>query len=107
MLGNGKAKAGAAGFPGMALVHPVEPLKNPCVVLFRNADAGILDNHAASLYSHNHLTVILIVTDSIVTQIVNQFIGPLTNAGYLGFVTMKLHGDITLVCRRDQGLQHL
>ncbi len=33
---NGQAQAGAAGFLGVAFVHPVKPLKNPCLVLRSN-----------------------------------------------------------------------
>src|SRR5699024_3575748 len=42
LLDDGKAEAGAAGGLAAALVHPVEPLKDAALRLFRDADAVVL-----------------------------------------------------------------
>jgi len=36
VLNNGKSQSGAAGCFGVALVHPVEPFKDPVFVFRRN-----------------------------------------------------------------------
>ena len=38
---DGQAQSGAAGGPGVAFVHPVEPLKHPALLIGGNADAGV------------------------------------------------------------------
>ena len=39
---NSKAKAGSACFAGPAFVDPVESFKDPLLLVFGDADAGIL-----------------------------------------------------------------
>lgn len=42
MFYNGKAKAGSACFAGPAFIDPVETFKDPFLLIFRNAYAGVL-----------------------------------------------------------------
>ena len=39
---NGKSKAGSACFAGPAFIDPVESFEDPLLLIFRNADAGVL-----------------------------------------------------------------
>ena len=103
MLHNGKAQTGTAGFPGMALVHPIEPLKDPCLMLFRNADAGILYCNSAVFHGYRHFAVLFVVPDGIVAQIVDELISQLTNAGTDSLITVELHGGSVQI----QGVQQL
>ena len=41
---NGKAQSSTAGGFGVALIHPIEPLKDPVFMFSRNTYAGIADN---------------------------------------------------------------
>ena len=41
VLYNGQSQPGTPGGFGVALVHPIEPLKDPALVLRGDADAGI------------------------------------------------------------------
>ena len=44
ILDDGKSQSRTTGSFGMALVHPVESLKDPVLMLCWDADAGIADN---------------------------------------------------------------
>ena len=73
VLYNRQPQAGPSDLPGMALVHPVEPLENPFLVLVRDADAIILhrQNRMSVLYAggNDDITVRFIILDSIIAQI--------------------------------------
>ena len=69
MLDDGKAKTGASGCFGMALVHPIEPLKDPILMFGRNADAGIADNQAVAFRMDYYTAAGDIVLNSIVAEI--------------------------------------
>ena len=81
MLHNGKAQTGAAGFAGVALVHPVEPFKYPRLVFLGNTDTGVLDRYAVFANSDSYLAAVFVVTDGIITQVVDQFISKLPHTG--------------------------
>ena len=59
MLHNGKTQTGAAGFAGVALVHPVEPFKYPRLVFLGNTDTGVLDRYAVFANSDSYLAAVL------------------------------------------------
>ncbi len=44
VLDDGQPQPRAADGPGVALIHPVEPLKDPALIPLRDADAGIPDS---------------------------------------------------------------
>lgn len=66
MLDNGKPQTCAAGCPAVALVHPVKPLKNPLLMLRRNADAGVADRKAVVLEGHGDGAVDPVVANGVV-----------------------------------------
>ena len=49
MFNDGKSKAGAAGFSGMAFIHPVKPFEDAFLFLLRHADARIPNGPADSI----------------------------------------------------------
>ena len=61
----------------MALVYPVESLKDPGLMFPRDANATILDRYAVFADSNNHFPSIFIVADCVVAQIVDQLISQL------------------------------
>ena len=87
VLGYGQAQAGATGFTRVALVHPVEPFKYPRLVFLGNTDTGVLDRYAVFANSDSYLAAVFVVTDGIITQVVDQFIGKLADAGDNGVFT--------------------
>ena len=107
VFGDGEAQAGAAGCPSVALVNPVEPFKDPCLVLLGDSDAGILYRHAGLANGDGHLTTVLVIADGIVAQIIDQFIGELTDTRNDIVFSQQPYGDVPLICRRKQGSQDL
>ena len=45
VLGDGQAQAGTAGFTRVALVHPVEPFKDPCLMFLGDTDSGKMSDY--------------------------------------------------------------
>ena len=74
VLDDGKTQAGAAGCLGVALVHPVEPLKDPVLMLGRNADAGITDGELFVFNMNFYGSTRDVILDGIVTEIVNYLV---------------------------------
>ena len=107
MLHNGKAQTGTAGFPGMTLIHTVEPFKDASVVPLGNTNAGILNNDAAPLHGHGYLATVFVVPNGIVAEVVDQLVSQLPNAGDHNLIAKQFHCDISLICRREQCLQDL
>ena len=91
----------------MALIHPVEPFKDPCLMFLGNTNAGVLDCHAVLANGDGNLAAVLVIADGVVAQVVNQFIGKLADTRNDGIFTQQLYGDVPLICRREQGLQYL
>ena len=76
MLDNGQAQARAADLLGVALIHPVEPLKDPVRLSRRDANARVLDrqHHPVPLPGHRdgHMAILLVVFDGVVTEVKNN-----------------------------------
>ena len=58
----------------MALVHPVEPLKNPVLMFCRNANTGIADNQTVVFCVDRYTAAWNIVLDGIVAEIINDLL---------------------------------
>ena len=71
---NGKSQTGAAGSLGVALVHPVEPLKDPILMLCGNTDAGIADNQALVFCLNRYAATRNVVLDGIIAEVVNNLL---------------------------------
>ena len=77
MLDNGKSQTGTAGLLGMAFIHPVEPFKDPALMLCRNADARIPDAKGGVVSGrdrHSDSTAGYIIFNSIFAKIINDLI---------------------------------
>ena len=74
MLDDGKSQSRTTGSFRVALVHPIEPLKDPIFVFRRNANAGIADNQTVILCMDRHTAAGDIVLDGIVAEIVNDLL---------------------------------
>ena len=78
MFDDRKAKSRTAGRLRAALIDTVETLKNPLLMLRRDPDPGILyrEEGMSVLRSrrHRHRSVLLVITDRIVAQVVDQFL---------------------------------
>ena len=78
VLHDGEAQPRAAGGLGVALIHPVEPLEHPALVLRGDADAGIRhrDGGGAVLRGHLHLygAVGDVILDGVVAEVEDHLI---------------------------------
>ena len=74
MLDDGQSQARAANLLGMALIHPVEPLKHPVLVLSGDANARILDlNHGLMFLpgdGDRDAAAPVVVLDAVITEVV-------------------------------------
>ena len=73
VLDDGQTQSRAAGGLGVALVHPVEPLKHAALVLRRDADAGIRHGDTGIVALAGHMdgdaAAVHVVLDGIVAQV--------------------------------------
>ena len=79
VLDDGKAKTGTAGCFRVALVHPIEPFKNPVLVFCRNANTGITDNQTVVFCVDRYTAAWNIVLDGIVAEIIDLMLLILTS----------------------------
>ena len=70
VLDDGQTQAGAASCFGVALVHPVEPLEDPVLMLCRDTNAGIAYREIPVFHMDLHMTTGNIVLDGIVAEVV-------------------------------------
>ena len=66
VLDDGEPQTGAAGGTAVAFVYPVEPLKDPLLMLRGNADAGVADGDAVILQGYGDGAVDPVIADGIV-----------------------------------------
>ena len=98
MLDNGEAQSGAANLLGVAFIHPVKALKNPALMLRRDADTGV--GHAQDgifpLKAHGELyaAALPVVLDGIVAEIIDHAADKLGNAPYKGRLAADLYRDL-------------
>ena len=101
VFGDGETQTSAASLAGVTLVHPVEPFKYPRLVFLGNTDTGVLDRYAVFANSDSYLAAVFVVTDGIITQVVDQFISKLPHTGDDSMFSQQLYGDIPAVrCRQ-------
>ena len=111
VLDDGKPQSGAPGLLGVALVHPVEPLENPGLVLCRDADAGVFHPHhlASRLHPQEYLHGApgLIVLDGVFREIVEDFIQkpPHSQHGKAGAGELQCH--LLFLRHRGKRLENL
>ena len=83
MLHNGKPQAGAAHLLGMALVHPIKPLKHPFLLMNGNADTGIRYGKYRSvfliLYRHGNAAASHIIFDGVIANIVQDLMNRISD----------------------------
>ena len=88
MLDNGQAQSRAADGAGVALIHPVEPLKDPALLCRRDADAGIPDSEGYILRRlpgfHGDAAAGDIVFHRIFAEVVHRFRQQPPDAGHGG-----------------------
>ena len=77
VLDDRQTQAGSSGRLGTALIDTIKTFKYTLLILFRNTDSRILNNQKrmSALLPHRHIyrSSAVIVSDRIVTQVVNQF----------------------------------
>ena len=82
MLHNCKPKAGSACFAGSAFVCSIEALEDPFPLTPRYSDPAVLhgEEGTAVLQSgpHNNKTVFTVVLDSILDQVLKEFLHKIT-----------------------------
>ena len=75
ITGNGKSQTCSSDFSRMRLVHPVKPLKNMCLILFRNSNAGVHHLHIKVLViriqGNSYPSFVPVIFDRILYQIGN------------------------------------
>ena len=94
VLHDGKAQARAA--PGMAFIHPVEPLKHPVPRLGGNPHAGILHGEARALagvlHRHGNAAALPIVCHGIVAQVIEDLLQNLGHAADHDITSLSVSG---------------
>ena len=96
VLHDGEAQPRAAGGLGVALIHPVEPLEHPALVLRGDADAGIRhrDGGGAVLRGHLHLygAVGDVILDGVVAEVEDHLIQQPPHADDRGVAAVHRQG---------------
>ena len=101
VFSDGETQTSAAGFTGVALIHPIEPFENPCMVFLRDTDAAVFRGYTVLAHSDSYLAAVFVVTDGIIKQVVDQFICKLPHTGDDSMFSQQLYGDIPAVrCRQ-------
>lgn len=72
VLDDGQAQSGAAHFLGMALIHPIEPLKNAIQMLMGDADSGIPDSNGMIPHGDGDAAARAVILDGIIAEIINH-----------------------------------
>ena len=82
MLHNCKPKAGSACFAGSAFVYSIEALEDPFPLTPRYADPAVLHGEKGTTVlqpgPHNNKTVFTVVLDSILDQVLKEFLHKIT-----------------------------
>ena len=91
----------------MTLVHPIEALEDPALVLPGDADTCIRhgEHHTAPPLSHGHIhpAALHIVLDGVAAQILDNFKYQAPDSGNRIVLTGYLHGNLLLLRRKAQG----
>src|SRR5699024_7093446 len=108
---DGKAEPGAAPLFGVALVHPVEPLEDPLMMLLRDPDAGIRDRHPRPFQGitdpDGDTAVFVVIFHGILTHIVNHLIQDLADPEISHRFACHFHADIPLLSLWSQAADDL
>ena len=111
VLYDGKSKTRAAGFFGMALIHTVEAFKDTALMLGRNTNTGIADRKddiaVLVLEVNCYLTAILVIADSVVTKIIDDFIEVSADTFHHTRLTIQVKLYLFLRRRHGQRLDNL
>ena len=111
MLDNGKPQAGSSRLFGMALIDPVEALKNPLLVLHGYTDTGIgdADQRPALLLQnlHQNRSVHHIIFDGVLTEIIDHVVHQLPDSQQVYPVSFQAHSHLLLLGHRLQAAYHL
>ena len=101
MLYYRKPKACAAGLLRAALVHSVEALKDALLLVLWNADAVVLDREdclaAELVYRHIYCAALVVVADSILTEILDKLREKLPVAAHHTVSTVKIECYVSLL----------
>ena len=103
MLHNGKSKSRTSRFTGMTLIYTIEPFKDPLLIFLCNSDSGICHRyHCPSVSSagnrHFDLTVLAVVLDRIVAEIVDHLIENLPCTFDPAALSSQCHLHLLLLC---------
>ena len=90
MLDNGKAQTRTAGCLGVAFIYTIEPLKDPVLMLGRNADTGIADGQTIVFCADRYTATGNILLDRIVAEIIDHLVEHSANT----FHTEAVAGDL-------------
>ena len=101
VLHDGEAQPRAAGGLGVALIHPVEPLKDPVRLPGGDADAGVLhgEDHKAVLLGDRdlHGPAVLIVLDGVVAEVEDRLGQQTADARDRNGLAGDSHSDLALL----------
>lgn len=78
---DGKAEPGAAGGLGAAFIDAIEPLKDARLMRLGNADARVAHGQHMVVHTHRNGSVVAVVADRIVNEVVDQLRKQRTVAG--------------------------
>ena len=97
VLDDGKSQSRTTGSFRVALVHPVEPFKDPILMLGRNTDAGIADNQPVILHLDRHTAAGNIVLDGVVAEIVDDLLEHSADTFHCKAITGHINLNILLI----------
>ncbi|MPM56173.1 hypothetical protein SDC9_102975 [bioreactor metagenome] len=110
VLHDGKAQACAAGFLGMAFVHPVKALEDPELMLYRDSDAGVGDGkgNAAGVpgYGNVHAALIHVVLDGVEAEVIDNLPQEPSDPAHRG-AAVDLHRHSPRFGLRREGFQRV
>src|SRR5699024_9929381 len=108
---NGQPQTGTASFFRMALIHPVEPLKDPLMVLFGDTDPCVCHADFGAIQCiadpDGYSSAIVIILNSVFTYIVDHFIQNLTDTYIFYRFSGQFHPDIFLERLRGEAAYDL
>ena len=111
VLDNGQSQTGASDGFGVALVHPVEPLKDPALVLRRDTDARVryreLRAPVGAGDGDSDPAPRTIVLDGVVAQVADHLVQKLAHARDPHRSARHLQGDLPLDSGGGQAAGHL
>ena len=111
MFYNRKTEAGTSDFFGVALVHAIESFKYALMIFCRDSYTVIFDSNlylfAQITQMNAYCTVLFIIFDSIIAEIINDFIQNRTHAVQHRFIPVNIKMNVFLISNLFQSAAHI